>query len=172
MQLKAPFRGVPSTATLFTLVDKVGITSVTLTGRCAIAPYAPLANKSVSPSPSVTDPGVHRFHLGEQWPTLDAKQDFLLCVSAGDVRSLPSDGEAGKPFLHLPLTNVSTTALQQLPGWTVIRTAGALDEGKNLTDPWNGHTMSLRVEFVQKPASGSGSGRRLTEGTSTTAVLV
>eukprot|EP00931_Biecheleriopsis_adriatica_P001869 TRINITY_DN10237_c0_g1_i2.p1 TRINITY_DN10237_c0_g1~~TRINITY_DN10237_c0_g1_i2.p1 ORF type:complete len:1062 (+),score=227.32 TRINITY_DN10237_c0_g1_i2:63-3188(+) len=169
VQLQASISGAPVTATLFTLVDKIGITSVSLIGRSAVAPYVPLSEEVKSSSEGVTDPGVHRFVLGSAWlQALQAGQNFLLCVRTGEVKALPSDGEGGEPFVHLPLTNVSTAATKGLPGWTVIRDIDdPMREGGNLSDPWDGHSMSLRVEYSE-----SANDRRLQGQSPTMPVLV
>eukprot|EP00933_Yihiella_yeosuensis_P018515 TRINITY_DN15167_c0_g1_i3.p1 TRINITY_DN15167_c0_g1~~TRINITY_DN15167_c0_g1_i3.p1 ORF type:complete len:122 (-),score=28.79 TRINITY_DN15167_c0_g1_i3:159-524(-) len=99
-----------------------------------------------SSSNGVSDPGVHRFKLGSKMsPHLAQGQAFLLCVGTGDVKSLPYDGDGLKPFLHLPLSQANKFAKAKgKPGWTFLR---AGDKVK--TNPWKGHTLSLRAEFVE-----------------------
>lgn len=145
LQLKAPFRGVPKVATLFTLVDKVGIRSVTLQGRTSDA--RPLGNAMTSPSEGVTDPGVHRFHIKE-WPVLEAGERFFFCVSTGDVEHLLTDTSASQPFLHLPLTNVAATTRDEA-GWMVLREDGKEIPADELQNLWLEHRITLRVEFQE-----------------------
>jgi len=146
LQLRAPFRGKPSVATLFTLVDKIGIRSVTLTGRDTQR-MASLGTAVTSPSLGVTDPGVHRFHLSG-WPTLEAGELFFLCVSTGDVESLMTDPSSSSPFLHLPLTNVAAVT-QDEPGWMLLRQDGKEVPADELSNLWLEHRITLRAEFVE-----------------------
>jgi hypothetical protein len=60
--LAAPFDGALREATLFTLVDKIGVGGVTLRTRAAEPPHE-VIDSCASESPGVTDPGVHRFGL-------------------------------------------------------------------------------------------------------------
>ncbi|CAK9008753.1 unnamed protein product, partial [Durusdinium trenchii] len=147
LQLRAPFRGKPSVATLFTLVDKIGIRSVTLTGRDTQR-MASLGTAVTSPSLGVTDPGVHRFHLSG-WPTLEAGELFFLCVSTGDVESLMTDPSSSSPFLHLPLTNVAAVT-QDEPGWMLLRQDGKEVPADELSNLWLEHRITLRAEFVEE----------------------
>eukprot|EP00442_Polarella_glacialis_P051628 CAMPEP_0115067308 /NCGR_PEP_ID=MMETSP0227-20121206/11315_1 /TAXON_ID=89957 /ORGANISM="Polarella glacialis, Strain CCMP 1383" /LENGTH=1121 /DNA_ID=CAMNT_0002453355 /DNA_START=49 /DNA_END=3414 /DNA_ORIENTATION=+ len=148
LQLEAPFPGHLDTATLFALVDKVGIGVVTLVARSAIPPYADLGGGAVkSASEGVSDPGAHRFRLGAKWgPELQKGEAFFLCVGTGEVKSLQYDGEGLQPFLHLPLTEVNSSGNVGKTGWTVLR--GNSTNVENVSDPWQGHTLSLRAEFM------------------------
>lgn len=150
LQLQAPFRGVPKLATLWTLVDKVGIRSVTLQGR-EKSTNAALGAALTSPSPGVTDPGVHRFQLRE-WPVLEAGTLFFFCVSTGDVKQLLTDSSASKAFLHLPLTNVAA-ASQDEAGWMILREDGKEIPAEELQNLWLEHRITLRVEFLEVPQS-------------------
>jgi len=155
MRLHAPFRGKLDHATLFLLVDKMGVSSVTLAARSATAPYARLGRGPlVSPSPGVADPGIHRFSLRDASPLLQEGEAFLLCAGVGGVKRLPADDPRREPFLHLPLTNVSTAASPGQPGATFLlatedRGAARAGETSGL-DPWRGHTFTLRAEFVEE----------------------
>ncbi|CAJ1358221.1 unnamed protein product [Effrenium voratum] len=146
IQLQAPFRGAPKKATLFTLVDKMGIRSVWLQGRASEA----LGPQLRSASPGVTDPGVHIFHFNKSWPTLEEGQLFLLCVSAGDVQKLVTDGEE-EAFLHLPLANVPEKTTQDAAGRMLLRQGNESVAADELSELWKDHRIALRVEFVERP---------------------
>jgi len=159
VRLEAPFKGALRSATLFSLVDKIGVGAVTLTVRAVRLPYEALLSLT-SPSPGVEDPGVHRFRLAGA-PVLLAGDGFLLCVGAVGVNPLPADG-GGEPFLHLPLTNVSTAGQAGRPGATFLR--AVQNHGLDLVgdistmDPWEGHTLSLRADFVEVPSAPTATG--------------
>lgn len=147
--IQAPFAGQIQTATLFTLVDKTGIRSVSLTARDPErTDVAETSGKAVSPSPGIADPGVHRFELVDVFKILQKGERLALCVSAGDSVSLPSDVSNAVPFLHLPLTN----AAQETPNSTFLLATvedGEAKPGDRVWDPWDGLSLALRAEFVE-----------------------
>mmetsp|Transcript_49463 Transcript_49463/g.124574 ORF Transcript_49463/g.124574 Transcript_49463/m.124574 type:complete len:180 (-) Transcript_49463:360-899(-) len=165
MRLAAPFHGILRTATLFTLVDKMGISAVSLAVRSVEEPHHQLGNSKMifSASPGVADPGTHRFDLASQSPVFDEGEPFLLCVGIGSERALPADPEGTLPFLHLPLTNVSTAGQDDLPGATklIVPPAPHMERAFQTAgpDPWHGHTFVIRTEFVaaqeQTPSASS-----------------
>jgi len=164
MRLHAPFQGRLRHATLFLLVDKMGVGSVTLTARSASPPYARLGGGPwVSPSPGVADPGIHRFSLRDAAPVLQEGEAFLLCAGVGALKPLPADDPRKEPFLHLPLTNVSTAASPSQPGATFLLATqdhGAMKAGDiSGLDPWKGHTFTLRAEFVEEAGATAASVR-------------
>jgi len=147
--LSAPFRGLLTVASLFTLRDKIGIRSVGLTIRGAAKPYEAMTVLT-SPSPGVTDPGIHRFRLAEKSPIFEPDEKFFLCISAGDVRSMSTDGTS-EPFLHLPLSIVTSVA-EGVPGWMMLRSDSDGSIGAEaLSDVWKDHRLSLRAEFLEQP---------------------
>jgi len=153
VQLEAPFAGMPRTATLFTLVDKIGVGAVTIQARSARPPYETLGAEERSPSPGVTDPGVHRFQLNtSNVPVFEVGEQFLLCIGTGEVQELPYDVNGkDSAMLHLPLTNLSAAGMANEAGWTVLR--GLPETTENVTNPWDGYGLSLRVEFVEYRAT-------------------
>jgi len=159
LRLKAPFRGILRTATLFTLVDKIGISSVSLAIRSVAPPHPQIGNGKMlfSASPGVADPGTHRFDLASRSPLFGEAEHFFLCVGVGKERTLPADPEGSLPFLHLPLTNVSTAGQEDLPGATKLIVPPAPDQARAFQtagpDPWKGHTFVIRAEFVAAPES-------------------
>jgi len=154
VRLEAPFRGTLHTATLFTLVDKMGISSVSLAMRSVAPPHPQIGNGKMlfSASPGVADPGTHRFDLASRSPLFGEAEHFFLCVGIGKERTLPADPEGTLPFLHLPLTNVSTAGQEDLPGATKLIVPPVPDEARAFQttgpDPWQGHTFVIRAEFV------------------------
>jgi len=144
---RAPFRGVLRVATLFTLLDKIGVGAATLALRETQPPYA-LVNGSrllLSSSPGVQDPGTHGFAFG-RGPVFEEGSAFLTCVGV-EERRLPADDPARAPFLHLPLRAIPTAGERGAVGATAL-----LRPGEALTtelDPWKGHTFVLRSEFVE-----------------------
>lgn len=157
MRLEAPFRGILQTATLFTLVDKMGISAVSLAIRSVDAPHPRIGDGKMlfSASPGVADPGMHRFNLSSRSPVFGEAEPFFLCVGIGKEKALPADPEGGLPFLHLPLTNVSTAGQEHLPGATKLIVPPAPHEQRAFQtagpDPWHGHTFVIRAEFVAAP---------------------
>jgi len=165
--MEAPFRGAPKSALLFALVDKIGVSALQVTAREAAAPYKALGTPAVSRSDGVADPGTHRFHLAGAVPTIEAGEQFLLCVGVAEVKPLPADGD-NEPFVHLPLTDAApSTSEEGKPGATFIRAVedhGGLKAGEtSKMDPYDGRTLSLRAEFVEAAVveESAGSGRRL-----------
>mmetsp|Transcript_49464 Transcript_49464/g.124578 ORF Transcript_49464/g.124578 Transcript_49464/m.124578 type:complete len:180 (-) Transcript_49464:360-899(-) len=165
MRLAAPFHGILRTATLFTLVDKMGIGSVSLAIRSVGAPHPLLSGTKMlfSASPGVADPGTHRFDLESRSPVFGEAEPFFLCIGIGEERALPADPEGTLPFLHLPLTNVSTAGQDDLPGATklIVPPAPHMERAFQTAgpDPWHGHTFVIRTEFVaaqeQTPSASS-----------------
>jgi len=156
MTLKTPFAGSLDTATLFLLVDKMGVGSVSLSLRASEAPHAKLDGSKllISPSPGVVDPGTHRFKFNGQGPQFEAGQLFLLCIGIGEVKTLPADNIGNLPFLHLPLTSVSTAGTEGEAGATMLIVPPAAGHAKAFQtsglDPWAGHTFVLRAEYVEQ----------------------
>jgi len=154
VRLEAPFRGAPRSATLFALVDKIGVGKVTLAARSAAPPHALIGLKATSPSPGVADPGTHRFDLsrGAFRRPLEASEPFLLCVGTVERQPLPADGDS-EPFIHVPVTAVATAGKAGSPGATflmVLKDHGGSPAGStSALDPWAGHTLALRAEFEE-----------------------
>jgi len=146
MRLQAPFRGEIRTATLFTLVDKMGVASLTLAMRSTASPHALQGAPMTSLSPGVADPGIHRFDMRGKGEILEKDDSFLMCVGIGQVRTLPADGAGSEPFLHLPLSEVSSASDDEAPGTTFLLSVPDLQRSEH--DPWKGHTFVLRIEFM------------------------
>lgn len=160
MHLHAPFRGALGSATLFTLIDKIGVAAITLAMRAPHPPHHMLGNSTMlsSESPGVADPGTHRFLPAGAFPALEPESPFWLCIGIGRVRRLPADGQDDVPFLHLPLTNVSTAGSERASEPTFLLdhspSSEAQGTGVKVTrDPWAGHTFVLRGEFVEEPGT-------------------
>eukprot|EP00445_Apocalathium_hangoei_P022769 CAMPEP_0203913052 /NCGR_PEP_ID=MMETSP0359-20131031/54073_1 /ASSEMBLY_ACC=CAM_ASM_000338 /TAXON_ID=268821 /ORGANISM="Scrippsiella Hangoei, Strain SHTV-5" /LENGTH=1072 /DNA_ID=CAMNT_0050839095 /DNA_START=44 /DNA_END=3260 /DNA_ORIENTATION=+ len=153
--LQAPFKGSLDTATLFLLVDKMGVSAVSLALRSATAPHMLLGgNKAlISDSHGVADPGTHRFKFNGKGPELEEGELFLACAGVGKVKTLPADNLGTLPFLHLPLTNITTAGKEGSPGATKLIVPPSLGKARAFQttglDPWSGHTFVLRAEFVE-----------------------
>mmetsp|Transcript_81275 Transcript_81275/g.263563 ORF Transcript_81275/g.263563 Transcript_81275/m.263563 type:complete len:975 (-) Transcript_81275:413-3337(-) len=149
MLLKAPFTGAVQSATLFTLVDKIGITAVSLTLRSPKAPFSVLPGFAtmLSESLEVEDKGTHRFDVGSASaaPLLQGTP-FLICIGIGSTRELVSDVGL-EPFLHLPVTEVPSAGLEGQAGATFLLCT--LNSSTSGLDPWVGHSLTLRAEFVE-----------------------
>jgi hypothetical protein len=142
--MTAPFNCTLRTVTLFTLVDKIGISAVYIKLRSAFPPYTLISPaERNSQSPGVEDPGMHRFVDPFPPTTHAAGEQFLLCAGAAGREWFSADGNM-TPFLHLPLTY--TVNLTELP----ILLDARNDHGPlvALKDPWNGTTLTLRAECV------------------------
>jgi hypothetical protein len=161
LRLEAPFRGSLLTATLFTLADKMGIGAVSLAIRSADAPHQLVGDGKplISESPGVTDPGIHRFKLAGSSPVFAKAEHFFLCIGIGREHTLPADPEGSLPFLHLPLTNISTAGEKHLAGATKLIVPPAPHDEQQAfqaarPDPWHGHTFVVRAEFIAEPEVG------------------
>lgn len=152
--LRAPFRGHVQTATLFTLVDKIGVSSISLALRSVEAPHGLTKGLKpiISQSSGVTDPGTHRFDFSSKSPTFGAEETFMVCVGVVGVKALPADDPSILPFVHLPLTNVTSAGEAGKAGATmlIVPPARGLVTALDSTglDPWDGHTFVVRAEFV------------------------
>lgn len=135
--------------------------------RAVTQPYALLGRISRSLSPGVEDPGVHRFDLDGR--PLHVGDAFFLCVGAIATR-----GETDA-FLHLPLTDglgltggSASGGVALTPGEAtrllVVEGRPGIPAGSSSgLDPWQNHTLALRVEFVEAAAQTTESGARGTE---------
>eukprot|EP00929_Paragymnodinium_shiwhaense_P117468 TRINITY_DN8807_c0_g1_i4.p1 TRINITY_DN8807_c0_g1~~TRINITY_DN8807_c0_g1_i4.p1 ORF type:complete len:1098 (+),score=150.86 TRINITY_DN8807_c0_g1_i4:88-3381(+) len=161
IEVEAPFAGHISSATLFTLVDKIGISSVRLVLRSPQEPFGILRSKDdsaaivTSPSEGVADPGVHRFDLSETSPLFTAASSRVaVCIGIGSVKPLPADDPNMEPFLHLPLSDPAA-GNESLPRTFLHATEDHKDQksGTVVSNPWKGNTIALRAEFTEAGAS-------------------
>jgi len=163
LTLQAPFKGSVDSATLFLLVDKMGVGAVSLSMRSAESPHNLLTGSEVmtSASPSVEDPGTHRFKYSGSGPVLEENELFLMCIGIAEIKTLPADDTGSLPFLHMPLLPLETTATKGVPGATMLLvppTPGQQHVRAVQTsglDPFQGQTFALRAEFVAAASSSS-----------------
>lgn len=165
MQVEVPFTGRLASATLFTLVDKIGVSSVRLNLRDAEKPFDLLNHDSGASSASVTsasngveDPGVHRFLLHGISPVFNATQKVALCIGVDEIDRLPADDPTMTPFLHLPLSEVGS---KQAPATRTFLIASKDHDEQTaaearIEDPWHGLSITLRAEFVAVPLESGG----------------
>jgi len=146
VRLRAPFAGVVSAATLFSLRLEVGVAAINITLREPSAPFAPLGAPLHSPSPGVLDPASHRVLL-ENGPLFWANDDFLFCVAVvGDGRGNPDE-----QYLTLPLVDIGENASSESGngGTIFFEVAGG---PATQTNPYEGHTLVARAAFEQCPS--------------------